>query len=210
MLGLQLTRDQIRCSREDRSLLNNVMEQAGAALGELRELAAGIHALILSSRLRAAVKGLSRRSALPVTVSTAIPDRLPEAVEANVYFPTAEALTNAVKQVRATRITVSMNCDGETHSVQIQDDGIGGATLEPGGTGLKGIADRATVLGGRHPALPRSERRMRANDQRFPRVGGSIPDSRAGSQDRDRQGHPAHLCTGDRQVHHRPGAARLL
>ena len=66
VLGLQLARDQIRCPREDRSLLNNAMEQAGA-LDELRELAAGIRPLILSSRgLCAAVKALARRSALPV------------------------------------------------------------------------------------------------------------------------------------------------
>ena len=103
---------------------------------------------------------LARRSALPVTVSAAIPDRLPEAVETNVYFLTAEALTNAVKHARATGVTVSRTYDGETLSVEIQDDGIGGASLEPGGTGLKGMADRANALGGRHCALPRSGRHM--------------------------------------------------
>jgi signal transduction histidine kinase len=107
-------------------------------LDELRELAAGIHPPVLTSRgLGAAVEALARRSALPVTVSAAIPDRLPEAVEANVYFLTAEALTNAVKHARATHITVSMTYDGETLSVEIQtisprnpyaDDGIGGAS----------------------------------------------------------------------------------
>ena len=149
-LGLQLAREQIRCPTEDRTLLDNAMEQAGAALDELRELAAGIHPLILSSRgLRAAVKALARRSPLPVTVSAATPDRLPEAVEANAYFLTAEALTNAIKHARATHVTVSMTCDGETLFVEIQDDGIGGASLETGGTGLKGMADRATALGGR-------------------------------------------------------------
>ena len=106
-----------------------------------------------------------------MTVSAAIPDRLPEAVETNAYFLTAEALTNAVKHARATDVTVSMNCDGETLCVEIQDDGIGGASLEPGGTGLKGMADRATALGGRHRALPRSERHMRASGIPPPRLG---------------------------------------
>ena len=68
VLGLQLARDQIRCPREDRSLLNNAMEQAGAALDELRELAAGIHPLILSSRgLCAAVKALVVSDIITVT-----------------------------------------------------------------------------------------------------------------------------------------------
>jgi hypothetical protein len=44
---------------------------------------------------------------------------------------------------------LSMNCDGQTLFLEIQDDGIGGASLETGGTGLKGMADRATALGGR-------------------------------------------------------------
>jgi PAS domain S-box-containing protein len=150
LLGLQLARHQIRCPREDRTLLDNAMEQGAAALEELRELAAGIHPAILTSRgLSAAVKVLARRSALPVTVSVAAPDRMPEAVEINAYYLTAEALTNAVKHARATHVTVSMNCDGETLFVEIQDDGIGGASLETGGTGVKGMADRATALGGR-------------------------------------------------------------
>jgi PAS domain S-box-containing protein len=145
-----LAQDQIRCPKEDLSLLDSAIEQAGAALDELRELAAGIHPPILTSRgLGAAVKALARRSALPVTISAAIPDRLPEAVEANVYFLTAQALTNAVKHARATHVTVSMNCDDETFCVEIQDDGIGGAHLDTDGTGMKGMADRATALGGR-------------------------------------------------------------
>jgi PAS domain S-box-containing protein len=150
LLRLQLARDQIRCPREDRTLLDDAMHQAGAALDELRELAAGIHPPILTSRgLSAALKLLARRSVLPVTVSAAIPGRLPEAVEVNAYFLTAEALTNAVKHARATHVTVSMNCDGQTLFLEIRDDGIGGASLETGGTGLKGMADRATALGGR-------------------------------------------------------------
>ena len=48
----------------------------------------------------------------------------------------------------------------------------------------------------------------RTPDQRVPRAGGSLPRGRAGRQDRAGQGHPAHLRTGDRQVRHRPGAAR--
>ena len=150
LLRLQLARDQIRCPNEDRTLLDNAIEQAGAALEELRELAAGIHPPILTSRgLGAAINALARRSALPVTVSAAIPDRLPEAVEANTYFLTAEALTNAVKHARATHIAVSMDCHDQTLLLEIQDDGIGGASLETGGTGLKSMADRATALGGR-------------------------------------------------------------
>jgi PAS domain S-box-containing protein len=150
LLRLKLAREQIKCPSEDRVLLDDAIEHAEAALDELRELAAGVHPPILTSRgLIAAVKALARHSELPVTITAETPDRLSEAVEANAYFLTAEALTNAVKHARATHVTVSVNCDGQALILEIKDDGIGGASLETAGAGLRGMADRATALGGR-------------------------------------------------------------
>jgi PAS domain S-box-containing protein len=150
MLELRLARDQIRCPKEDLALVDTAIEHAGAAFDELRELAAGVHPSILTERgLPAAIKGLARRSPLPVSVSAAAPDRLPECIEANAYFLIAEALTNAVKHARATRVEVSMNYDGRALTLEIRDDGIGGASMETAGTGLKGMAGRASGLGGR-------------------------------------------------------------
>ena len=76
-------------------------------------------------------------------------DRFSEAIEANAYFLIAEALTNAVKHARATRVEVSMNCDGLTLLLEIRDDGIGAASMATAGFGLNGMADRASGLGGR-------------------------------------------------------------
>ena len=39
----------------------------------------------------------------------------------------AEALTNVVKHARATRAEVTVNADGDRSSVEIGDDGVGGA-----------------------------------------------------------------------------------
>ena len=149
VLELRHARDQIRGRSEDLALLDAPIEHANAALDELRELAAGVHPSILAKRgLLAAINALAQRSPLPVSVSAATPDRLPEGVEVNAYFLVAEALTNAVKHARATRVEVSMNCDGRTLMLEIRDDGIGGASMETAGTGLKGMADRASGLGG--------------------------------------------------------------
>jgi fatty acid CoA ligase FadD9 len=49
----------------------------------------------------------------------------------------------------------------------------------------------------------------RTSDQRVTGAYGPLPGGRAGQQDRAGKGHPACLRAGDRQVHHRPGAARL-
>lgn len=148
LLRLQLAREQL--SDQQRAFLDGAIEQASAALEELRELAAGIHPPILTTRgLYAAVKALARRSTLPVSVSAATPDRLPEAIEANAYFLIAEALTNAVKHAHASHVEVSMKCDRRVLMLEIRDDGIGGASMETAGFGLRGMADRANGLGGR-------------------------------------------------------------
>jgi PAS domain S-box-containing protein len=150
VLELRLARDQIRCPDEDLAMLDAPIEHANAALDELRELAAGVHPSILTKHgLPAAISALARHSPVAVSVSAATPDRLSDCVEANAYFLIAEALTNAVKHSRATRVEVSMNCDGRTLMLEIRDDGIGGASMETAGTGLKGMADRANALGGR-------------------------------------------------------------
>ena len=97
-LELRLARDEIRCPREDLALLDAPIENANAALDELRELAAGVHPSTLTRLgLPAAINALARRSPLPVDVSATVPDRLSEGLEANSYFLIAEALTNAVK-----------------------------------------------------------------------------------------------------------------
>jgi signal transduction histidine kinase len=85
---------------------------------------------------------------MPAAVVGAIPDRLPEDVEASAYFLVAEALTNVVKHAKATRAVVSMKYDEQALTLEISDDGIGGASLQGGGSGLMGMADRASALGG--------------------------------------------------------------
>lgn len=148
-LELRLARDEIRCPKEDLTFLDASIEHAISALEELRELATGVHPSTLTSRgLPSAIHALARRSPLPVHVSATMPDRLSEDVEANAYFLVAEALTNAVKHSDATCLEVSMQCDGRALVLEIRDDGIGGASLETAGSGLKGMADRAGALGG--------------------------------------------------------------
>ncbi|MFF2149024.1 sensor histidine kinase, partial [Kitasatospora sp. NPDC058190] len=74
-------------------------------------------------------------------------DALPAAVEAVAYFTIAEALTNAAKHSRATRATVRVTRDEQRLSIQVTDDGVGGAdkTL---GSGITGIRHRVLALDG--------------------------------------------------------------
>ena len=131
------------------SLLDSAREELRQALGELRELARGIHPAVLTDRgLEAAVGALADRSPVPVTVQPLPEDRLPPEVEAVAYFVVAESLTNVVKYAHAHEASVSVERVNGHAIVEVRDDGIGGADVG-GGTGLRGLADRVAALDGK-------------------------------------------------------------
>jgi signal transduction histidine kinase len=63
------------------------------------------------------------------------------------YFTIAEALTNTAKHSQAFQSTVRVARDGELLSIEVTDDGIGGAE-ETLGTGLAGIRHRVLAFDG--------------------------------------------------------------
>jgi signal transduction histidine kinase len=119
------------------------------ALEELRELARGIHPAVLTDRgLEAAIRTLAERAPVPVDLTCLPDERLPESVEAAIYYLVAEAITNVAKYAQASRASVAVERSNGFATVVVRDDGIGGA--EPGpGSGLVGLADRVEALGGR-------------------------------------------------------------
>ncbi|GAA2367500.1 sensor histidine kinase [Dactylosporangium salmoneum] len=121
---------------------------AKEALAELRELIRGVHPKILADRgLHAALREAADRAPLPVDVDAALPTRLPGAVEACAYFVVVEALANVAKHSGATRARVVASLGSGRLTVQVRDDGRGGA--DPArGTGLSGLADRVAAAGG--------------------------------------------------------------
>jgi signal transduction histidine kinase len=123
-------------------------EQARGALTELRALIRGIHPPVLTELgLPAAVAELAEGCGLPLTITLDLPDRLPSTVESTAYFVIAEALTNATRHAEATRIWVTGAIAERTLTIEVRDDGIGGAD-PAAGTGLTGLADRVDVHGG--------------------------------------------------------------
>ncbi|MCW3049156.1 MAG: histidine kinase [Solirubrobacterales bacterium] len=118
-------------------------------LEELREISRGIHPAVLSrGGLRPALRGLARRSAVPVDLDLRAEQRLPEPVEVAAYYVVSEALTNAAKYAHASVVRVELDAHDATVQLSIRDDGIGGA--DPArGSGLVGLCDRIEALGGR-------------------------------------------------------------
>ncbi|MFG2768951.1 sensor histidine kinase [Streptomyces sp. NPDC048350] len=130
------------------ALLLQAHEESRRALAELREVAWRVYPAVLDEGgLRAALETVAERSALPVGLGYAVERPLPRAVETVAYFLVSEAVTNVVKHAGATRIGVQVTLDGEQLSVQVTDDGAGGA--DASGSGLSGLASRAAALDGR-------------------------------------------------------------
>jgi signal transduction histidine kinase len=67
--------------------LERVEAGLGDAMGELRDIARGIHPPILSDGgLRPALRALARRSPVPVSLTVGHEGRLPEQVEVSAYY----------------------------------------------------------------------------------------------------------------------------
>ena len=120
-----------------------------SGIRDLRELAAGIHPSVLTDRgLSAALEGLATRSSMPVQIGQVPQGRLPAPVETSAYFVVAEALTNAAKHARCSHVQVGVRVENGSATVEVHDDGVGGADPSAG-SGLRGLADRVSALGGR-------------------------------------------------------------
>ena len=132
-----------------RKILEGAQEQLAQGLDELRELARGIHPAVLTDRgLGPALEALVNRAPLPVELTELPDERLSGPVEAAAYYVVAEAVTNVAKYARASHVTVSVRRSNGSATVEVADDGIGGADASLG-TGLRGLADRLEALDGR-------------------------------------------------------------
>jgi signal transduction histidine kinase len=90
---------------------------------------------------------------VPVRLNVDMPQPAAPSIEAVAYFIVSEALTNVVKHAQATRAEVTVARDGDLLKIAVADNGAGGAvpggTGDPdGGTGLRGLMQRAASVDG--------------------------------------------------------------
>ncbi len=130
-----------------RELVDAALQGARDALGELRELARGIHPAVLDNGLPDALAGLAAGSAIPAQLACRLPARPAPAIEAIAYFCAAELLANAAKHSAASTIKIDLSERAGRLMLTVADDGCGGA--DPArGSGLAGLAQRAAVVDG--------------------------------------------------------------
>ncbi len=134
--------------QQAKELLDRALGEAQAGMGELRQIAAGLHPAILTHRgLAAALDALAARLPIPVELDVTA-HRLPEALEASIYFFCTEALTNVIKHARASSAWVRVACGDDRCTIEVRDNGIGGAEPRHDTSGLIGLHDRIGALGG--------------------------------------------------------------
>ena len=130
-------------------LLKTAQDDLATGLGELRELARGIHPVVLTERgLGAALDALVARAPVPVEIAAMPDERLTGQVEAAMYYVVAESITNVAKYAHASSASVSVGRSNGSATVIVADDGVGGAD-PASGSGLRGLAARVEALNGR-------------------------------------------------------------
>ena len=146
-LTLRAARGRVKDDAQLAELLDSAQEELRTSLAELRELARGIHPAVLTERgLEPALQSLVARAPVPVTVE-ASGARLPGPVESAAYFVVSEALANVAKYAQATHASVTVEQTNGDLTVEVVDDGVGGADVARG-SGLRGLQDRLAALDG--------------------------------------------------------------
>ena len=135
---------------EVRELTGQLRSGVRAALDDLRALARGIYPPVLADQgLRAALQAQADRAPMPVLVDADGIGRFSRDAETTLYFCILEALQNVAKYAQASMTTVTLNQVVGRLEFSVADDGAG---FDPAaaahGTGLQGMADRLSAVGG--------------------------------------------------------------
>jgi len=148
-LGLRAAQEAVPSGHAElKTELERAADGLVEVLKELQELCRGLHPAVLSTGgLRPALKGLARRSAVPVELDVRVPGRMPERTEVAAYFVVSEALANVAKHAHASVVQVRAEVQDGALRVLVRDDGIGGADPSRG-SGLTGLTDRVEATGG--------------------------------------------------------------
>jgi signal transduction histidine kinase len=148
-LDLGLLAERLGDDPDASARLHSARQEIALSLGELRDVARGLHPAVVSGHgLAVALESLAAHAPVPVRLTVALEERLREQLEVAAYYVVAESLTNVGKHARATSVTVDVGRVNGQVVVEVVDDGVGGADTETG-SGLRGLADRVESLGGR-------------------------------------------------------------
>lgn len=134
-------------------------EMVQSAVGELRRICRGLRPPLLDdlgveAALRSLVEEVGQRVGLITEISISIDgvaDRVSPEVSLCTYRVLQESLNNVARHADATKVTVTLEPESDELVLSVADDGCGfdpNATVGSGGSGIDGMRERASVVGG--------------------------------------------------------------
>jgi signal transduction histidine kinase len=159
-LFLLRTKGKAPTEQDKHQTIEEINSEAMQAIEETRAISYALRPfqldrLGLSKAIQALVKTVARASQIELTAEIAdIDNAFQEDLRINVYRIVQEALNNIVKHSDASRGMVTVEKTKSSVVLTISDNGKGlpsephGVTAGPGGFGLTGIRERATLLKG--------------------------------------------------------------
>lgn len=133
-------------------LLNQVEKQLRRYSHELRPTI--LDDLGWMPAVRFLAEGISKRANLKIEIKTTVAGRLPGPIEMALYRIVQEALTNAAKHSKASRVWIHVARRNRLFSCSIEDDGLGfdvravQSDAKRTGLGLLGMQERLNGIGG--------------------------------------------------------------
>src|SRR5438874_11756775 len=133
-------------------LLNQVEKQLRRYSHELRPTVLDDLGWIPAIRFLA--EGVSKRANLPIHIKVTFAGRLPSTTEIALYRGVQEALTNATKHAKASRVCIRIDRQNRALCCSIEDDGAGfdvqafQSDCKRRGLGLTGMKERLHAIGG--------------------------------------------------------------
>ncbi|MCO6452927.1 MAG: sensor histidine kinase [Caldilineales bacterium] len=156
--AVQLEAAERICARDPekaKEMMATVHEQVNAALSELRQTVAVLRApldedLELGQSLQRLVSDFQAATSIDVHLS--VPDQLPELPAPHrkaLYRAAQESLTNIQRHANARKAWMSLSVEEGVIELSVGDDGVGVPAENTGtGFGLRGLRERAALLGG--------------------------------------------------------------
>ena len=134
---------------EVKALAARAMEELLGLARQLRPAALDDHGLVAA--IQGQVRRFAEQTGMAATLATSgDPDGLSGDGELVVYRVVQEALANAARHSRASRVDVELRREAGGVEVRVRDDGRGfDPAAASGGLGLDGMAERARLVGGR-------------------------------------------------------------
>lgn len=131
-----------------RTALFLAADEIAAAIHDIDHVVIGTSPAVLGDgRLGPALCALAGHATIPTRVDVDAAAPASESVESALFYVASESVANAHKHSQATGISIALRAVGTSLTLSVSDDGSGGA--DPQGSGLSGLGDRISGVGGR-------------------------------------------------------------